>query len=62
MEVIRAHESKWTPAPRECATITSCDFCTFMIGGMNFEAIKDVVEAKVVGDRIQWERVPYTTG
>lgn len=62
VDVTSAKESKWTPAPRECATVVTCDFRTFLIGGLNYEAIREITEAKVVGDHVSWERVPYTTG
>jgi len=62
VDVTSAKESKWTPAPRECATVTTCDFRTFLIGGLNYEAIREIVEAKVSNDHVTWERVPYTTG
>jgi len=32
------------------------------MGGMNFEAIADIVEAKVMGDRVEWEKVNFTKG
>jgi len=32
------------------------------MGGMNFEAIKDITEAKVMGDRVEWVKVDYTVG
>lgn len=49
----------WTPQPRECATLTSHGHSMFMIGGMGHEAIKDIVEAKVMGDAVYWERTDY---
>jgi len=32
------------------------------MGGMNFEAISDIVEAKVMGDRVEWVKLDYTKG
>jgi hypothetical protein len=50
------------PAPRECATITTSDFRTFLIGGLNYEAIKEICEARIIGEEVKWERIPYTSG
>jgi hypothetical protein len=30
------------------------------MGGMNFEAISDIVEAKVMGDRVEWQKINYS--
>jgi len=63
VDITKSKDSKWTPAPREVATLTTtCDMQTFLIGGMNYEAIKEVTKATIVGDSVQWERQPYTTG
>jgi hypothetical protein len=32
------------------------------MGGMNFEAISDIVEAKVMGDRVEWVKLNYKKG
>lgn len=32
------------------------------MGGMNFEAISDIVEAVVLSDRVEWRKVNYTQG
>jgi hypothetical protein len=32
------------------------------MGGMNFEAISDIVEAIVLSDRVEWRKVNYTQG
>jgi hypothetical protein len=60
--VIRSKESKWTPAPREVSTLTTCDLKTFLIGGMNFNAVREITKAKIIGDSVHWERQPFTTG
>jgi hypothetical protein len=33
-----------------------------LIGGLNYEAIKEIAEARIIGDKIEWEKIPYTTG
>ena len=62
VEVTRTKASRWTPAPRECAQITTGDNQTYLTGGMNFEAIKEITKARIVGDTVDWDRVPFSTG
>jgi hypothetical protein len=59
--VVRTTDPKWTPAPREVASMTTCDMKPFLIGGMNYEAIREITKAKIVGDTVEWERQPFTT-
>ena len=54
-------ETGWVPAPRECATLTACGYKLYLIGGINYDAIKEVIQARIVGDHVQWEKVPYTS-
>lgn len=61
IEVHRAKESKWLPAPRECATLTVCDYKMFLIGGINFDACKEMIEGRISGENLLWERVSYTS-
>jgi len=42
----------WTPAPRECATITEVNGFAYVVGGMNHDVIKDISRLKL--------KVPYT--
>jgi len=44
VEVVKMPQNmkKQLPAPRECATMSSCDFTHFLIGGLNYEAVKDI--------------------
>jgi hypothetical protein len=57
----KAKESKWLPAPRECATLTVCDFKMYLIGGLNFDACKEMIEGRISGENIIWERIPYSS-
>lgn len=59
IDVRMPFESKWQPAPRECATLTTCGYKMFLMGGLNFDACKEIVQAKVNGDQVIWERIPY---
>jgi len=33
-----------------------------LIGGLNYEAIKEIAEARIIGEKVEWERIPYNTG
>ena len=59
IEVHKVKDCKWVPAPRECATLTVCDFKMYMIGGINYDACKDIIEGRIYGDSVIWERIPY---
>lgn len=62
VEVRSQPEGKgWTPMPRECASLTSHNFKTFMIGGMSSDTIKEIVEAEIFGDQVIWKRTPYSS-
>jgi hypothetical protein len=39
----------WTPAPRECATITEVNGFAYLVGGMNHDVIKDISRLKLKG-------------
>ena len=54
-------ESKWLPAPRECATLTTVGFNMYLMGGLNYDACKEIICAKIAGDKVIWERIPYTS-
>ena len=55
-------ESKWLPAPRECATLTTVGYSMYLMGGLNYNVCKEIICAKIVsGDRIIWERIPYSS-
>ena len=61
MHVKLPYDQKWMPAPRECATLTTIGYNLYMIGGLNSQTCKEIVRAKVNGDQIIWEHVPYTS-
>lgn len=54
-------ESKWLPAPRECATITTVGFKMYLMGGLNYDACREIICAKINGEQVIWERIPYTS-
>jgi len=59
IEVKKVKDCKWSPAPRECATLTVCDFKMYLIGGINFDACKEVIEGRIYGDSVIWEKIAY---
>lgn len=61
IDVKNVFDARWMPAPRECATMTTCGYKLYMIGGLNYDACREIVQAKIIGDSIHWERVPYTS-
>ena len=40
--VKRVPNTKWTPAPRECASLTFVDYSAFLLGGLNYDVSKDI--------------------
>ena len=54
-------DSKWLPAPRECPTLTTVGYKMYLIGGLNMYTCKEIVLAKINGDQVIWERIPYTS-
>ena len=61
LEVKIPFESKWQPAPRECASICTVGYSLYLIGGLNYDACREIISAKIIGDSITWERIPYTS-
>lgn len=43
-------ESNWLPAPRECSTLTTVGYKMYLIGGLNYDACKEIICAKINGD------------
>lgn len=61
MEVKLPFDTKGMPAPRECSTLTTVGYNMYLIGGLNYDVCKEIVRAKINGDNIIWERVPYSS-
>jgi hypothetical protein len=53
-------QHNYIPQPRECSTLTSSEFDTFLIGGNSNETIKEISLAKVESDTVYWEKVDWT--
>ena len=69
--VKRMPNTKWTPAPRECATLTFVNYSAFLLGGLNYDVSKDIAQLNLtrMGDsdyeqeqnQPKWKNVEYTT-
>ena len=33
----------------------------YLIGGLNYDACREIISAKINGDGVIWERIPYTS-
>lgn len=42
--VKRVQNSKWSPAPRECASLTFVNYSAFLLGGLNYDVSKEVAQ------------------
>lgn len=49
VSVVRLPLSNWQPAPRECATLTSMNYRAYLLGGLNYDANREVAELRVPG-------------
>ena len=43
IDVKKVRETSWVPAPRECATLTACGYKLYLIGGLNYDVITEVI-------------------
>jgi hypothetical protein len=53
-------QHNYIPQPRECSTLTSSGFDSFLIGGNSNETIKEISLAKIESDTVYWEKVDWT--
>ena len=58
-ELHRIEDQYWNPAPREGSTIVTSNFRSYLIGGLNFEAVKEIAEVTLNGEHVQWKRIDY---
>jgi hypothetical protein len=49
-ELYRIEDPLWNPAPRESATLTTINFRSYLIGGQNYEACREIASVKVNGE------------
>jgi hypothetical protein len=47
--VVKMPNTGWCPAPRECATLTSINHRAYLLGGLNYDANKEVAMLRVRG-------------
>lgn len=45
--VKRFPNKNWTPAPRECATLTFVNYSAYLLGGLHYDVAKDVAQLNV---------------
>ena len=48
------------PPPRECATLNSAGFESYLFGGSSQDTIKEISKATIMGDKVIWEKYSYT--
>ena len=41
--------------------MTSNGLSAYLIGGMNQEPVKEIVQAKIMGDTVSWEKISYNS-
>ena len=67
--VVKMPVSGWCPAPRECATLTAINHRTYLLGGLNYDANREVGQLRVRGlesDTIEetepeWKNITYVS-
>ena len=52
MEVFRVEDQIWNPTPRESAVFATCNMKSFLIGGLNYEASKEIGMCKLIGEHV----------
>ena len=57
-ELIETPKQDWMPAPREYSTISFCNQRSYLIGGQNFDTIKDVAELNMPPSSVDNETLP----
>ena len=66
--VVKLDSYNWQPAPRECATLVSIKNKAFLLGGLNYDANREVAQLKLKGlefDDIEhcepdWQNINFT--
>jgi len=66
--VVKLDSFNWQPAPRECATLVSIKNKAFLLGGLNYDANREVAQLKLKGlefDDIEhcepdWQNINFT--
>jgi hypothetical protein len=65
--IVKMSSTGWTPAPRECASLTVINHRAYLMGGLNYDANKEVAQLRVRGlecDLIEeidpeWKNINY---
>eukprot|EP00347_Sterkiella_histriomuscorum_P001859 403370405 len=59
LELYKVEDQYWNPPPRESATLVSLNHRQYLIGGLNFEASRDISQLKVINEHVQWAKFDY---
>jgi hypothetical protein len=65
--VIKMPVHGWQPAPRECASMTAVNHRAYLMGGLNYDANKEVAQLRVRGlesdyiedNEPEWKNIQY---
>jgi hypothetical protein len=67
VSIVKMTVSNWQPAPRECASLTSVNHRAYLLGGLNYDANKEVAQLRVRGlesdyiddNEPEWKNINY---
>lgn len=60
-ELTTTTHQNWIPAPREYSTLTFCNRRCYLIGGLNYDANKEVAQMILSDQQTQWRNMqPYS--
>ena len=65
LTVKKIRTTKWTPAPRECSTLTFVNYSAFLLGGLNYDVNREVAKLNITNlgtdeldeVRPEWENI-----
>ena len=47
--VVKLPAYGWQPAPRECTTLTTANQRAYLIGGLNYDAYREIAQLRIQG-------------
>jgi len=67
--VVKMPIYNWQPAPRECASLTAVNHRAYLLGGLNFDANREVAQLRIrglEGEEIdnaepEWKNIQYSS-
>ena len=60
IEISKGTVDKLNPAPREGATLTAMGMKGYLIGGLNYDAVRDIYKAQLINNDVKWTKVQYS--